>query len=89
MLRDVLQSAVDARAEVVATACPLCQTNLECYQDEVDRAYGTSYAVPVLYFTQLLGLALGVGEKPLGIGRELVSAKAILKRSASATAGGS
>jgi heterodisulfide reductase subunit B len=80
MLRDLLQSAVDAGAEVIATACPLCQTNLECYQGEVNRAYGTNYAVPILYFTQLLGLALGVGASRLGIGRELVSAKAVLKR---------
>jgi heterodisulfide reductase subunit B len=80
MLRDLLQSAVDAGAEVIATACPLCQTNLECYQGEVNRAYGTSYAMPILYFTQLLGLALGVGVKRLGIGKELVSAEAIVRR---------
>lgn len=82
MLRDVLQSAVDGGAEVIATTCPLCQTNLECYQDEVNRVYGTSYAVPVLYFTQLLGLALGVAANKLGVGRELVSAAAVLKRPA-------
>ena len=86
MLRDVLQSAVDTGAEVIATACPLCQTNLECYQGEVNRAYGTNYAVPILYFTQLLGLALGVGPKRLGIGKELVSAEAFLKRPCAATA---
>ena len=80
MLRDLLQSAVDAGAEVIATACPLCQVNLECYQGEVNRAFGTSFAIPILYFTQLLGLALGVGVKRLGIGKELVSAEAILTR---------
>ncbi len=80
MLRDLLQSAADAGAEVIATTCPLCQTNLECYQGEVNRVYGTSFEVPVLYFTQLLGLALGVAAKRLGIGRELVSAEAVLNR---------
>jgi heterodisulfide reductase subunit B len=79
MLRDLLQGAVDAGAEVIATACPLCQTNLECYQAEVNRAYGTSYRMPILYFTQLLGLALGVRANRLGIGTELVSAKAICR----------
>jgi heterodisulfide reductase subunit B len=58
----------------------LCQTNLECYQGEVNRAYGTNYTMPILYFTQLLGLALGVGVKRLGIGKELVSAEAVVKR---------
>jgi len=85
-LRDLLQSAVDAGAEVIATACPLCQTNLECYQAEVNRAYGTNYAMPILYFTQLLGLALGVGVKRLGIGKELVSAKAVINRPTAAAA---
>jgi heterodisulfide reductase subunit B len=79
-------SAVSANAEVIATACPLCQTNLERCQEEVSGAYGTSYAVPVLNFTQLLGLALGVAEKRLGTGKELVSAWAILKRPTSSAA---
>lgn len=80
MVRDLLQNAVDGGAQVIATACPLCQTNLECYQAEVNHAYGTTYALPVLYFTQLLGLALGIGANRLGIGRELVSAAPVLKR---------
>ena len=77
MVRDLLQNAVDSGAEVIATACPLCQTNLECYQAAVNHELGTEYAMPILYFTQLLGLALGVGVKRLGIGKELVSAEAI------------
>ncbi len=78
MVRDLLQSAVDAGAEVIATACPLCQTNLECYQADVNRLCGTDFNMPILYFTQLLGLALGVGVRRLGVGKELVSAKALL-----------
>jgi len=86
MVRDLLQSAVDCGAEVIATACPLCQTNLECYQSAVNHELGTEYALPILYFTQLIGLALGVGVKRLGIGKELVSAAAIVKRPTAATA---
>ena len=78
MVRELLQSAVDSGAEVIATACPLCQTNLECYQADVNRLCGTDFAMPIVYFTQLLGLALGVGVKRLGLGKELVSAKAVL-----------
>jgi len=81
MVRDLLQSAVDSGAEVIATACPLCQTNLECYQADVNRLCGTDFDMPIVYFTQLLGLALGVGVKRLGIGKELVSTKAMLSRS--------
>ena len=77
-VRDLLQNAVDSGADLIATACPLCQTNLECYQADVNRLCGTDFAMPIVYFTQLLGLALGVGVKRLGLGKELVSAKAAL-----------
>jgi heterodisulfide reductase subunit B len=78
MLRDLLQSSVDSGADVIATACPLCQINLELYQTEVNREYGTELSIPVLYFTQLMGLALGIRPKLLGIGKEVVSPAAVL-----------
>jgi heterodisulfide reductase subunit B len=79
MVRDLLRSATQAHADVIATACPLCQLNLECYQGDVNREFGTEYAIPVLYFTQLMGLAMGISQKKLGIGTELVSAKTVLE----------
>ena len=79
MVQKLLQSAVNSGADVIATACPLCQVNLECYQLQVNEEFGTKYKVPVMYFTQLLGLALGVPKKKLGIGSELVSAVPVLK----------
>jgi heterodisulfide reductase subunit B len=78
MLHDLLRSAADAKADVIATTCPLCQINLELYQGEVNREYETEFAIPVLYFTQLMGLAFGIRPKRLGIGRELVSAKQVV-----------
>lgn len=78
MVYILLQSAVDRGATVIATACPLCQVNLECYQQQVNQEYGTNFSVPVLYFTQLVGLAFGIPPKRLGIGRELVSTKEVL-----------
>lgn len=73
MVRDLLQSAVNQKAQVIATVCPLCQLNLECYQRHVNRVFGTGFSVPILYFTQLMGLALGVPAQRLGIGTELIS----------------
>lgn len=78
MVRNLIQSALDKGADVIATACPMCQVNLECYQQSVNQEFGTNYSVPVLYFTQLLGLALGIPKKKLGIGKELVSAMPVL-----------
>ena len=72
MVRNLLQSAVDNQATVIATACPMCQVNLEVYQQQVNQEFGTNFSVPVLYFTQLVGLALGIPQKKLGIGKEFV-----------------
>lgn len=78
MVRILLASAVRNGAHVIATACPMCQVNLECYQTAVNEEFGTDFQLPILYFTQLLGLALGISPKKLGIGAELVSATPVL-----------
>lgn len=73
MVRNLLQNAEDNGAEVIATACPMCQVNLECYQQQVNQEFGTRFSVPIVYFTQLMGLALGIPGKKLGIGTEIVA----------------
>jgi heterodisulfide reductase subunit B2 len=73
MARNLLQSAVDGQADVIATTCPMCQVNLECYQQQVNQEFGTNFSVPVMYFTQLIGLAFGVPPKKLGMGKEFVA----------------
>jgi|YelNatPaOPRAMG01_1025707.scaffolds.fasta_scaffold00546_18 heterodisulfide reductase subunit B len=79
MVRNLLECAVRAKAAVIVTACPLCQVNLECYQKQVNREFGTELNVPVMYFTQLVGLALGIAPKRLGIGSELVAVMPAIK----------
>ena len=81
MVHDLLQGAVDQQADVIATVCPLCQINLECYQPQVNRVFQKKFAVPILFFTQLLGVALGIPKRELGIGTEFVSAEPALARS--------
>lgn len=77
LVRDLLQSATEREAAVIATACPMCQVNLECYQQQVNSEFGTQLSMPVMYFTQIIGLAMGISPKRLGIGAELVSATPI------------
>jgi len=77
MCRNLLQNAVDSEAAMIATACPMCQINLECYQSQVNQEYGTKFSIPIVYFTQLVGLALGIRPKKLGIGKELISAASL------------
>jgi heterodisulfide reductase subunit B2 len=61
----LLKEAKRRGADVVATACPLCQFNLECYQDKMSSQY-EPIKMPVAYFTQLMGLALGIPKEKLG-----------------------
>ena len=73
MVYKLLLDAANREADVIATICPLCNVNLELYQKQVNREFGTDFSMPVMYFTQLLGLALGVEPGRLGIGKDFVS----------------
>ncbi|MGB3713150.1 MAG: CoB--CoM heterodisulfide reductase iron-sulfur subunit B family protein [Candidatus Promineifilaceae bacterium] len=73
MVYRLLLDATNRETDVIATICPMCNVNLEVYQRQVNREYNTNFAIPAMYFTQLIGLALGVSPDSLGIGKELVS----------------
>lgn len=82
--RGILTMAKAAGADCIVTACPLCQLNLDLRQKDIEGQYGERYALPVFYFTQLIGLALGCSPRELGLGslvvdpRGLLAAKGIL-----------
>jgi len=78
MVYVLLRDAAARDADAIATICPLCNVNLEMYQKQINREYGTKFSIPVVYFTQLLGLALGIAPGRLGLGKELVSAAPLL-----------
>jgi heterodisulfide reductase subunit B len=80
LIRRLLQAADQYRADVIATVCPMCQLNLDAYQGATNRHFHTDYAVPVVFFTQLMGLAFGLDAEAVGFGREMVSAEAALER---------
>jgi len=64
---ELLECAVQNGADVIVTTCPLCHFNLEGYQEKINKHFGTSYAIPILYFTQLLGVVLGKESGKLGL----------------------
>lgn len=69
---DVLQMAKDVGAECITVACPLCQSNLDLYQSDVENEYETRINLPVFYFTQLVGLSLGIKPDELGVDKNIV-----------------
>lgn len=79
----LLSMARQAGAHCLAVACPLCQVNLDLRQADAAKAHGILPQTPVLYVTQLLGLALGLSPKELGIDALTVSAESLLNESAS------
>lgn len=75
----VLQSAREAGAEAVIVACPMCQINLDTRQRAIDAYHGVRYELPVIYFTQLMGLAFGYPARKMGLQRLLVSPVPLLR----------
>lgn len=82
----LLSMAREAGAECLVVACPLCQANLDLRQSDVSKAHGEMPDTPVLYITQLLGLALGLSAKDLGLDALIVNADSLLRFSHKMTA---
>jgi heterodisulfide reductase subunit B len=69
----ILGMAQDCGADAIVVACPLCQMNLDLRRGQVNDAAGANYTMPVPYFTQLLGLALGLPGSELGLNKLVVA----------------
>ncbi|MEZ4515988.1 MAG: CoB--CoM heterodisulfide reductase iron-sulfur subunit B family protein [Chloroflexota bacterium] len=80
LIRRLIHAATDAGADMMVTLCPMCQLNLDAYQSEVNKHFGTDYHMPVLYFTQLMGLAFGHDPVELGLGKEFISSREVLAK---------
>jgi heterodisulfide reductase subunit B len=73
LVHKILESARENGAQLIITPCPLCQTNLDVYQAMVNRKFKTNYQLPVLFLTQLIGVAFAVDSKALGLDKNMVS----------------
>jgi len=80
LLHDILEDAQRLGGDMIVVACPLCQMNLDAYQSNVNAAYGTSFNIPVVYFTQLMGLAMGLSPQQLAMDKAFVSAQKVLSK---------
>jgi heterodisulfide reductase subunit B len=78
LIHDIVATAVARDADALVTLCPMCHLNIDMYQSHANRHIGTSYTMPILYFTQMMGLAFGLSAEEMGFGQELVSAQRVL-----------
>jgi heterodisulfide reductase subunit B len=80
MVYTILKSAKAAGAEALAANCPLCQFNLDRQQAEIRKEYAGYRPIPVFYFSQLMGLSLGLDPSDYGWERHTIDARPLLSR---------
>jgi succinate dehydrogenase / fumarate reductase cytochrome b subunit len=79
--------AVDADADCLVTPCPLCHLNLDLQQPLAERVVGRELGLPILHLPQLVGLALGLDPKELGLARHVVKPTSVIDWTESVVAG--
>jgi len=82
-----LGDAIDADADCLVTPCPLCHLNLDLQQPGAEKVVGRDLGMPVLHLPQLVGLALGLEPKELGMTKHVVKPTSVIDWSTSVVAG--
>jgi heterodisulfide reductase subunit B len=75
----ILDMAIEAEADCIVTACPLCQSNIDTREEEIGAARGISYNLPVFYFTELMGLAFESNEANKWFKRHIINPQPLLQ----------
>ena len=78
MTKKILDAAKKSGADCIVTACPMCHSNLDMRQDQLGKKYG-AYNIPVYFITEMIGVALGMDIRELGINRHFIAAEGLLK----------
>ncbi len=78
--RKILKNAKSVGADAIAVACPLCHVNLDARQKQIEAEFKEQFQLPILYFTQLMGLALGLKSEALGLDKHFVDPLPLLQK---------
>ena len=76
----ILSDAEDAEADAVVTSCPMCHSNLDMRQRTINAAGLGPHDIPILYLSEVLGLAAGIEPEQLGLDRHFVDAMRVTER---------
>ncbi len=79
LVLNLLTTAEACGAEVIATECPTCHSGLEMHQARAEKRFGKKTSVKILYFTQLLGMALGLSARRVGVHENLSDSRPLLR----------
>jgi heterodisulfide reductase subunit B len=80
LIKRLVDEAEARGADMMVTVCPMCQINIDAYQGEMNAMFHTKSKMPIVFFTQLMGVAFGADPKAVGFGRELTDARPALTR---------
>lgn len=75
LIQGIIESAYDAGADMIVTPCPVCQMNVEVYQDQINARQGTKFDMPVVYYSQLMAVAFGRSAKDAALDGQIIKAK--------------
>jgi heterodisulfide reductase subunit B len=78
--RKILKNAKGVGADAIVVACPLCHVNLDARQRQIEEEFKETFQLPIIYFTQLMGLAFGLKSEELGLDKHFIDPLPILKR---------
>lgn len=73
-IKNIIESAYDHGADMIVTPCPVCQLNVEIYQDQINKRYGTKFQIPVTYYSQLMTVAYGGTAKEAALDGNIIRA---------------
>ena len=75
MIKGIIEAAYDHGADMIVTPCPVCQMNVEVYQDQINATYGTKFKIPVVYYSTLMAVAFGRSAKDAALNGQVIPAK--------------
>ncbi len=80
LIKKIVEAAVDADADVITTPCPLCQQNVEMYQNAINKKFGTNFNIPVVFYSQLMAVAFGMdASNGAALGHNMISPVKLIK----------
>lgn len=79
LMSRIFKDATARGANCIVTTCPLCQMNVDAYQDEVGEKYGIEKRLPVYFITELIGVSMGIDPVAMQVDRHFVDAMGLLK----------
>lgn len=74
LIKDIIEAAYDGGADMIVTPCPVCQMNVEIYQDQINAKYNKKFHIPVVYYSTLMAVAYGKSAHEAGLNGQIIRA---------------